>query len=115
MSGKGINEIRAILKRFYPRPGYGWLWDTECGDEDQWLLPLRDSNDGDMDYEAGVITISPVKYGKWGVGICIDVDDAHVWGTDNFIFVCNTPQEAKRKVDILLGWNSGEIPLFGPQ
>jgi hypothetical protein len=32
---------------------------------------------------------------------------------DNFIFVSNTAQEAKRKVDMLLGWNSGEIPLFG--
>jgi hypothetical protein len=124
------DKIRLLLKRFYPRRGWEWdtdfwdehLWmeheyidpeieiDTINGIDGTWLLSLRDSNDGDIDFEAGFICVVPTKDGKWGVWMLIGDEDDCDWDTDDLIFVSNTPQEAKCKVDMLLGSNSGEIP-----
>src|SRR5215467_9373463 len=105
------DKIKVLLKRFHPRPQGAWVWETEQR-RDQWLLPLYDSNDAEIDYEAdvvAVITINPTKHRKWGVGIYIKLEERRSWRTDGLIFVSNTPEEAKRKVDMLLRSNSGEL------
>src|SRR5262249_56005159 len=103
------DKIKVLLKRFHPRPECAWVWETEQR-RDQWLLPLYDSNDADIKTEAvAVITINPTKHGKWGVRIYIKLQEGRSWRTDGLILVCDTSEEAKRKVDILLGSNSGEL------
>jgi hypothetical protein len=104
------DKIKVLLKRFYLRPECGWRWETEQR-RNQWLLPLYDSNDADIETGiVAVITINPTKRGKWGVGIYIKLEEGRGWRTNGLIFVSNTPEETKRKVDILLGSNSGELP-----
>ena len=104
------DKIKVLLKRFHPRPECAWMWETEQR-RDQWLLPLYDGNDADIETGVvAVITINSTKRGKWGVGIYIKLDAARSWRTNDLIFVSNTPEEAKRKVDNLLRLNSPEFP-----
>jgi len=86
------------------------MWETKQR-RNQWLLPLYDSNDADIETGVlAVITINPTKRGKWGVGIYVKLDATRGWRTNDLIFVSNTPEEAKRKVDKLLRSNSPEFP-----
>jgi hypothetical protein len=104
------DKIKVLLKRFHPRPECAWMWETEQR-RDQWLLPLYDDNDADVETGVvAVITINSTKRGKWGVGIYIKLEEGRSWRTDGLIFVSNTPEEAKRKVDNLLRLNSPEFP-----
>jgi hypothetical protein len=104
------DKIKVLLKRFHFRPECPWVWETKKS-KGQWLLPMYNSNDADIETGVvAVITINPTKGGKWGVGIYIKLEEGRSWRTDGLIFVSNTPEGVKRKVDILLGLNSGELP-----
>ena len=107
-----INRIRTKLKELNaPKP---WFWDQA---EDQWVLHLY--NDWDVEDVEGYIAIRK-KEVKWGV-VVIGLKE---WSTkshmdsdfnlyyDELILLSETLQEAKRKVDLLLGSDSGEIPPF---
>jgi hypothetical protein len=99
-----FDEIRARLKQLRPTPGYSWWWD-----EDQWALLLHDGDPNNADDE-GYIAIVQMKSRKWGIKVLIGEPSM---GPDGIIFLSNSLEEAKHKVDMLLGWDSGEIPLFG--
>ena len=77
-----------------------------------WALLLHDDNPNNADDE-GYIAIVPMESGKWGIwGIKVVIAKPNM-GPDGIIFLSNTLEGAKHKVDMLLGWDSGEIPLFG--
>jgi hypothetical protein len=97
-----FDEIRARLKQLRPTPGYSWWWD-----DDQWALQLYGSDTAD---DEGYIAIVHTEDGRWGIKVVIGEPGM---GTDKLIFVTNYLEEAKRKVDMLLAWDSGEIPLLG--
>ena len=117
---KPINDTNKIierLKQLHPSPRYSWWWDTESTNLDQsydegcWSLPLHDPSDtGD---NLAYIDIVRRKDVKFGLHVSVEFFDSDgKFGklqTDNCIFVYNTLQEAKQKVDMLLALDSGEI------
>src|SRR5262245_46853475 len=113
-----INQLIARLKQLKSTAGYSWWWDEDNAvvkhsfDGGCWCLLLHDgSNTAEG---AGYIAIVRRKDGKWGLHAIAHSDEAEAtYGTDNLIFVTGTLEEAKRKVDMLLRVDSGEIPLFG--
>jgi hypothetical protein len=122
---KPINDTNKIierLKQLRPSPGYSWWWDTESKNLDQsydegcWCLPLHDSSDTCDNF--AYIDIVRREDGKFGLCVRVEFFDSDgkfvTLQTDNLIFVRNTLQEAKRKVDMLLALDSGEIVERGP-
>ena len=97
-------EVRARLKRLESSKEYSsWFWD-----EEQWALLLDDRETAD---ETGYVAIVPEKYGRW----CVKFVIAEEWG-DDFdprILIFEELSEAKRYVDMVIGLDSGEMPIFG--
>ena len=101
-----MNDFRARLKRLCPTKRYSRFWD-----EDQWALLLSDFDETETIDEAGYVAIVPKNEDKWCVRFVIGGEWGHGLDTLNPIF--DTPEKAKRYVGMLIGFDSGEIPLFG--
>ena len=103
------NEIRKRLKQLYPDPEPG-VWDWDEGQWD-WELSLRDNGD------PGYVAIVPLRDGKlfkykikpeiWHNEWAIKFVGV---GFDTLIFIRGTLQEAKRHLDMLIGFDTPEIP-----
>jgi hypothetical protein len=98
------DQIRATLKQLYATPGYSWWWDEEGEDGPQWALLLHD--DSDTADDAGYIAIRQTDW-RWAVKVVLGEPGI---SPNQPIFVCDTLQEAKRKVDMLIAFDSGPIP-----
>jgi hypothetical protein len=74
---------------------------------------LSDRNYSDSAGEAGYVAIVPTEDRRWAIRLVIRDEWGHGLPMDKFFFVSNTLQEAKRYVDMLLGFDTPDIPLFG--
>jgi hypothetical protein len=109
------NQIRARLKQLHCTPGYGWWLDKDCEEVpyDQWALLLSDRNNTQSADEAGYVAIVPTQDWRWAIRFVIADEWGHGPGVDDLSFVTNTLQEAKRHVDMLLGFDTPDIPILG--
>jgi hypothetical protein len=98
-------EIRASLKRLEPTKGYSWFWD------DQWALLLSELDERETADEAGYVAIVPEEQYRWRVRFVIGEEWGHGFDPRNLIF--EGLSEAKRYVDMVIGLDSGEIPILG--
>lgn len=108
------SQIRARLKQLHRTPGYGWWLDTSVPDVryDQWALLLFDPNNTETVDEAGYVAIVPTEDRRWAVRFVIADEPDHGLAMNDPLFVCETLQEAKRRINMLLGFDTPEISLF---
>jgi hypothetical protein len=111
IEGEIASELRATLKQLYtdPEPGQ---WDWDDGEWD-WELSLRDAQE---DVDCGYVAIIPLKDGhrfeykikpdfshrEWAIKFVGSVDCPA-------ILVKGSLQEAKRRLDMLIGFPTPEI------
>jgi hypothetical protein len=74
---------------------------------------LSDLDNTETVDEEGYVAIVPTEDGQWGVRFVIADERGRGWHKDNLLFVTYSLEEAKRHVDMVIGFDSGEIPLFG--
>ena len=74
---------------------------------------MSDRNYTDSADEAGYVAIVPTEDRRWAIRLVIGDEWGHGLPRDKFFFVSNTLQEAKRHADMLLGFDTPDIPLFG--
>jgi hypothetical protein len=111
MEGEIASELRATLKQLYTDPDPG-QWDWDDGEWD-WELSLRDAQE---DVDCGYVAIIPLKDGQ-RFKYKIKPDFSHrEWAIKFFvnfdcpaILVNGSLQEAKRRLDMLIGFTTPEI------
>jgi hypothetical protein len=111
MEGEIRSELRARLKRLHTDPDPGsWQWDD--GEWD-WELSLRDAQ---QDVDCGYVAIIPLK-DKHRIEYNIDPPFSHREWAIKFVVGVGGPtilvkgslQEAKRRLDLLIGFTTPEI------
>jgi hypothetical protein len=116
------DQIRAVLKRLGPDddipPGRTLEWDWDSGEWD-WELSVRDTQ---ADLDCGYVAIVPVKNGRrfehrikpppshqgWALRFVCASSTINIAIPD--ILIKGSLHEAKRRLDMLLGINTPEIP-----